>query len=251
MVNIFNAWNIPVIKSLEKEKWMTREKIILARTDLVTQHESDAVKYWIERFLKEIWSILSLVDVWNHKVSNGDFWSTDWYQEKSLTQINKGLWKQVNWDKIIQLLLSEPYQRQSPHYDFAIFDADMRVSDASNNYVFWLWWYPNNILSVKRFRNYISNPWLMYMSLSIAAAHELWHNFDLTNRNFNSWQEWYHLWHCMWKSWSCLMEQTNVWGKDIEQVAKDLFDRENWLCSDCKDEISFRLSEIRRLWVLI
>ncbi|MDD2907443.1 MAG: hypothetical protein PHH98_02265 [Candidatus Gracilibacteria bacterium] len=251
MVNVFNGGNLPIIKSQEKNAGIVRSSIIISRTDLVEESESDAIKFGIIKFLKEIGSILNIVDIGNYKLGNQPYGSADWYQEQAKTSTNKGLGEQVNGDKIFQLLLTEPYQKNSPHYDFMIVDKDMRINDPNNNFVFGIGGYPNNVLSTRRFKNYIKDVSLRYMSFSIAAAHELGHNFDLTNRTFNTGKEGYHLGHCMGKSGSCLMEQSNVGNKTIETITRDIFDRQNWLCGDCKEEIAFRISKIRELGINI
>jgi hypothetical protein len=145
-----------------------------------------------------------------------------------------------------QLLRDEPYQSNNPHYDFFILDKDLTTWDW-NNFVFWYWPYPNNIISVVRFRDYIRDKALRLTSLSIWSAHEFAHNFDLVFRNFNTWTSWYHIWHCMWESWPCLMEQVDVWWKTLKQQAKLLVDRENWLCPDCMDELNAKKNHFNSL----
>lgn len=236
----------------DASSWINRKEIYLSKTSWVSQIESDAVKYWVQKILLDIWSVLKLRDFWSFHINNWPFGSTDWYQEKSKVNSNKGYWQQVCAVEIDRLLRLEPYQEQNAHYDFFLLDKDLTIwSNPQNNFIFWYWPYPNNIVSMVRFRDYIRDEALRLISLSVLWAHELCHNFDLVNRNFNTWSEWYHMWHCMWKSGPCLMQQVNVWWKTINELAMEIVDRESWLCNDCQDEIQMKKEYLWNKWIQI
>jgi len=250
MAKNFKIWR--ALHTLENEVWLwiNREDIYLSKTPWVLDTESDAIKYWVQKIITEIWSVLNLSDFWAFDMGNWPYASTQWYQNQAMIDRDTWLWLQACAIKIDNLLRDEPYQKNKPHYDFFLVDKDLTIEwESSNKFIFWLWPYPNNIVSVTRFREYIKDDVLRLISLSILWAHEVWHNFDLVNRNFNTWSEWYNIWHCMWESGPCLMQQVNVWGKTVDQLAREIIDKESWLCIDCTKEITVKKEYLSWKWI--
>ena len=251
----FFRWNAISRFEHELSQKIERTDMYLSCTSGVSESESDVVKDGVERFLSEIWSILQVQDFGSFNFGTHDYWSADWYQQRSLTNTNMWFGQQVCAQEIDILLRNEPYQKQKPHYDFFLVDKDLTIRHEDNTWMFGYWPYPNNIVSVSRFRGYIKDEALRLISLGILAAHEVWHNFDLVNRNFNTWIQGvnhpYEVGHCLWESWPCLMQQVNIWWKTIDQLSRELIDRECLLCPDCTEEIAMKKSYLDTKWMMI
>lgn len=225
------------------EKSIARKDMYLCRTIGVQDNEYNAIKYGLQKVISETDKTIIIHDFGNYQIDGDEFNSPDWYQEKALTKRDRGFGRQVSASLIDSLLREEPFQKQNPHFDVLVIDKDLttKMNDPENNFIFGYGPYPNNIMSIKRFLHWIQNNRLRYESLAVLAAHEFAHNLDLVGRNFNIGREGYKEGHCNAERGFCLMEQVNVDGaRAIWEQAPLLFERENWLCPDCTEEISVK-----------
>lgn len=230
-----------------------RKSICISSTSWTDAEYHAAVKLWVEKIISETWRKLNIFDYWNKSIWQWEYESADWYQQTALTRKNTWLWRQVSAYRIHELLMNEPYQDPKrwwkPHYDFMILDKDLTIDENDwLNYIFWYWPYPCNIISVKRFSQYISDITERLLALAIVWAHEFWHNLSLVSRNFNIARWLLDSWHCAWESWPCLMEQSNTGKKTILEVVHQISQRSNWLCPDCTEEIQLKRSILRDFW---
>lgn len=225
-----------------------RNRMFVSSSSGVLNSEFESIIKGIEKIALEVSKTLRITPSGNFQFHNGDFGSADWYVRQAMTNVNHGFGPQVSANLLDQLLRAEPYQQQESHFDFFITAQDLRTreNDAQNNFIFGYGPYPNNILSVKRFRD-IQDPSLRYLSLAILAAHEFGHNLDLLCRNFNIGSDGYQAGHCLGEKGPCLMEQVNIAGcKSIEEQARILAHFDNWLCEDCLSEVSNKAEALRQ-----
>ena len=246
----------PNERILEKaEKGILRKKLYLTHTTGVENHEAGVIFSGIAKLVEEIRSGVQLINYGNRheNTADGKFENPDWYQNQAMTNRNMGFGQQVDGSALLTLLSQEPWQQYEPHMDVMVCDRDMTGFDAQSgryaNFAYGITRYPNFVTSVMRFRHRIKDPDLSQAALAISAAHELAHNFNLVNRNFN-WINELGI-HCNGESGPCLMEQVDVSGRrTIEEQARLLIGRQRWLCSDCLEEANFRkdLLEGHDLW---
>ncbi len=239
------------------QRWVLRKEIYLSKTRWVDEGDYTALKSWLVRILHEIRSRINLIDYWTFNIPwRNDYNSPDWYQNQCVTTKVRQLWNQVWWMQLARLLIDEPYQNPAiwwtPHYDFMVIDKDL-TEHAQDNYefIYWLWPYPINIISTRRFRQYYPDIQIRLLWLELVAAHEFWHNLHLTRRNFNIWTTWLQSWHCMWESGPCVMEQVEDWRRTLIDQIRRLAGRVNILCQDCTDELAFKREYLRQFWQIL
>ncbi len=235
----------------DSKKGINRRSLNLCSTSAVSQEDYNAVLYGLEKIIKETQKTLVIKSLGSSLwiKGGGDFSSPDWYQSKSLTNINKGYGLQVSGNSIFELLLSEPWQKGNPHFDFFICDMDMTTyaDDKGNNFIFGLGGYPVNVISVKRINAWTEDPGLRYKALAILAAHEFAHDLNLVKRDgTNRGTGDYLRHHCLGKQGTCLMEQINLHDcKNLELQGEILFPIKNWLCPDCSEELRIRRAYLK------
>lgn len=229
-----------------------RSDLYFCRTSGVPEFEYRALLEGFQKIIREAGRNIKIHNFGSYSSGTGPYSSPDWYQQQALTSRNRGFGIQVSAVEIDRLLRSEPFQKENPHYDVMIVDKDLTttLNDPQNNFIFGYGPHPNNIISVKRFIHWIKDPRLRRASLAILGAHEYGHNLDLVHRNFNTGEGGYKWGHCNGEEGPCLMEQVNVEGaRDVDEQAKLIYPRENWLCPDCADEISYRQDELTKLGI--
>jgi len=147
----------------------------------------------------------------------------------------------------------DPSKWWNPHFDFFVIDRDLTSVSENMNFIFWQSLFPVNVISTKRFTEYIKEKTERLMVLKIVWAHEFCHNLSLVKRNENCYNATntsnvVDKWHCMWQSWPCLMEQYHSGRKTVSQIASQIIDRVNWLCHDCTEEIRYKKDIFRQNW---
>lgn len=218
------------------KRGISRREIYISRTKKVSKVDYQSIIKGIKHILSEIGSNLKIKDFGNFNLGRGEFSSPDWYQNNSLTEENHGFGKQVNAITLDQLLRTEPFQKENPHFDFMIIDKDLTWG-LDNNWIFGYGPYPNSMISTKRFKHNS----LRKDSLAMMAAHEFCHNIGLVYRDFNIGSGEYKAGHCNGEKGPCLMEQVNVKGtRDVDKQAAIIANKNGWLCYSCTIEISYR-----------
>ena len=232
----------------DHESDIVRRLLFFSRTSGVDVDDYKAIKSGVQKIIDETGRRIQIRDYGDFSLHNGNFGSTDWYQREALTRKNKGLGRQVSAGMLDHLLRTEPYQQQTPHFDFFVVDKDLttHARDIENNLIFGYGPYPNNIVSTRRFRKYMPDSGIRQISLAVLAAHEIGHNLDLVGRNFNIGTDGYTVGHCNGEKGPCLMEQVNVPGqRTISHQARLLVSRSNWLCPDCTDEVRYKRRDLK------
>lgn len=223
-----------------------RNELYVCRTAGVSEKEYNAILSGVKGIMEESHRNIKVIDYGNYRIYASRFNSPEWYQENSMIENGK-----VNASQVNEFLKEEPFQKENPHFDLIVLDKDLTIRDSSNrgwlNYIFGLASYPNNIISVARFRRIISDDTLIEPCLKIIGAHEFGHNLGLVQRKYNVGSDGIEANHCLGEKGPCIMEQFNIGKKTIEQLAIAIMneDRDTILCPDCTNEIEYRRNYYR------
>ena len=227
-----------------------RNDLYFSHTSGVEAHEASAILLGIRRLIQEVGSKIQIKNFGDFYIDDRPFGNSDWYQAQAKTNKQRGHGPQIEDLKLIRLLHEEPYQEHHPHMDVMIFDQDLRSDEANNNFIYGSASYPHYVMSVRRFRDRMSDLHLRQIAMAIMAAHELGHNFGLVGRNFNTVFKLGS--HCNGQCGPCLMEQVDYGPgtRTLEDQSRLLVGQVRWLCDDCLDEAGYKKQDLEEKGIL-
>ena len=226
---------------------INRQTVYVLKTSEVPDEVCDLVVQGLERVIRETGRTIEVA-----REESGDlpgYQAPEWYQNEAMTDREYLHGRQANAGKIVELLRS--HDTSHDHFIVLITGSDLTSGEEGNNFIYGLSSYPYIIVSAKRFLDWKQigkdgySGEIYDEAVSLVAAHEFGHYLDLVQRNFNSWTNTGTLLdqHCKGENGDCLMQQSNVDAPGCHtalEQAQLIFNRENWLCPDCRLEVEYR-----------
>ncbi len=227
-----------------------RNRIVVSRTEWVSDNDLYGVMSWMERVVREVWLILSIEEA-SDLFENLPEYATIKYPESFLLHTDLWYWAQIN-SAALHSFVSERNKLQSnPQLECVLVSRDLSEYDITKpDWIYGSSSYPIHIISTARW-SFEDSPTERKKALEIVGAHELCHSYGLVIRDFNMWVNGLETYHCMWEVWPCIMEQVEIWRKTLKQMMSEVQQRTHLLCSDCSTEIQAKLAFLRKQWLQI